>query len=82
MLRSTSARLAALYTAGFAIGVLLLGVTTFLTTRSALVGQFEQRILTEAAALTPSRPPFAGCRWNLRRGRLGCGHVRCDRCPL
>jgi signal transduction histidine kinase len=51
MWRSTSARLAALYTAGFAAGVLLLGVTTFLTTRAALFGQFEQRIASEAAAL-------------------------------
>jgi signal transduction histidine kinase len=48
---STSARLAGLYTAGFALGVLLLGLTTFLTTRDALIGQFEQRIRTEAAAM-------------------------------
>lgn len=51
MLGSTSSRLAALYTAGFALGVLLLGLTTFLTTREALIGQFEQRIHTEADAL-------------------------------
>ena len=48
---STSARLAALYTAGFALGVLLLGLSTFLNTRDALIGQFEQRIHTEASAL-------------------------------
>jgi signal transduction histidine kinase len=51
VLRSSSVRLAALYTAGFAIGVLLLGMTTFLATRSGLVSQFEQRIRTEATAL-------------------------------
>lgn len=51
MFGSTSARLAALFTIGFAAGVLLLGLVTFLTTRAALIGQFEQRIRTEAAAL-------------------------------
>ncbi|MGH7024562.1 MAG: sensor histidine kinase [Caulobacteraceae bacterium] len=51
MFGSSSARLAALFTIGFAAGVVLLGLVTFLTTRAALVGQFEQRIQTEAAAL-------------------------------
>ncbi len=51
MFGSTSARLAALYTTGFALGVLLLGFTTFLNTRAALFGQFEERIRTEASAL-------------------------------
>ncbi len=52
MFRSTSLRLAALYTAVFAISVVALGVLTLFATRAALSDQFEARIAAEAAALT------------------------------
>jgi signal transduction histidine kinase len=52
MFRSTSLRLAALYTAAFALSVVALGVITLFTTRSALSEQFNARIQSESAALT------------------------------
>ena len=52
MFRSTSLRLAALYTTAFAISVVALGVITLFTTRAALSEQFNARIQSEAAALT------------------------------
>jgi len=52
MFRSTSLRLAVLYTTAFAISVVALGVITLLTTRAALSEQFNARIQSEAAALT------------------------------
>jgi len=51
MLRSTSLRLAALYTAVFALSVVLLGVITLFSTRQALSQQFEARIRGESSAL-------------------------------
>jgi signal transduction histidine kinase len=51
MYGSTSLRLAALYTAGFALAVALLGLVTMLATRSALSQQFESRIRNEAMAV-------------------------------
>ncbi|HEY1427914.1 MAG TPA: HAMP domain-containing sensor histidine kinase [Caulobacteraceae bacterium] len=51
MFRSTFLRLAAFYTVGFALSVVVLGAVTLLTTRAALKQQFEARITTEAAAL-------------------------------
>jgi len=50
--RSTSLRLAALYTAVFALSVVVLGAVTLFATRAALLDQFEARIESEAAALT------------------------------
>lgn len=52
MLRSTSLRLAVLYTLGFALSVVLLGALTLSSTRAALSEQFDTRIRSEAAALT------------------------------
>jgi signal transduction histidine kinase len=49
--RSASLRLAALYTTAFAVAVVVLGVVTVLTTRTALSRQFDGRILSESAAL-------------------------------
>jgi signal transduction histidine kinase len=49
--RSTSLRLAALYTAVFALAVLTLGIVTFFATRSALSEQFDARIRSESAAM-------------------------------
>jgi signal transduction histidine kinase len=49
--RSTSLRLAALYTTAFALSVLVLGAITLLTTRAALEQQFEARIRSESLAL-------------------------------
>jgi signal transduction histidine kinase len=51
MFRSTSLRLATLYTAVFAISVLVLGAITLFTTRAALSEQFDARIRSESAAL-------------------------------
>src|SRR5215469_7156357 len=51
MFRSTSVRLAALYTAGFALAVVLLGVSILLTTRAALQQQFDARLTVEASEL-------------------------------
>ena len=51
MLRSVSLRLAALYTALFALAVAILGAAILLATREALTRQFEARIATEATAL-------------------------------
>ncbi|MFI4975369.1 MAG: ATP-binding protein [Caulobacterales bacterium] len=51
MFRSSSLRLAALYTAVFAVAVVLLGATTLYATRQALSAQFEARIRTETAGL-------------------------------
>jgi signal transduction histidine kinase len=52
MFRSTSLRLAALYTAAFALSVVALGVITLFTTRGALSEQFNTRIQSESVALT------------------------------
>ena len=51
MFRSTSLRLAALYTTVFAISVAALGALTLFATRAALSEQFEARIASESAAL-------------------------------
>ena len=51
MFRSTSLRLAALYTAVFAVAVVALGLITFLATRQALQQQFDNRVRAEATAL-------------------------------
>lgn len=51
MFRSTSLRLAALYTTVFALAVVILGVITLFSTRAALTDQFDARIASEAAAL-------------------------------
>ena len=51
MFRSTSLRLAALYTAVFALSVVVLGVITLISTRHALSAQFDARIRAESAAL-------------------------------
>ena len=52
MWRSASLRLAALYTLGFTAAVVVLGLVTLLTTRAALSRQFDDRVLSETAALT------------------------------
>ncbi len=49
--RSTSARLTALYTIGFAMSVAALGAITLLTMHSALTHQFERRVSAESKAL-------------------------------
>ena len=51
MFRSTSLRLAALYTSVFAVAVLVLGVITLFSTRHALAEQFDGRIRAESAAM-------------------------------
>ncbi|MDB5450216.1 MAG: sensor histidine kinase [Phenylobacterium sp.] len=51
MFRSTSLRLAALYTAVFALSVVALGAITLYTTRQALSAQFDDRIRAESEAL-------------------------------
>lgn len=51
MFRSSSLRLAALYTTVFALAVVILGAITLFSTRAALTDQFEARIRSEAAAL-------------------------------
>jgi signal transduction histidine kinase len=51
MFRSTSLRLAALYTSVFASSVVLLGAITLLTMHAALKAQFEARIQAEVSAL-------------------------------
>jgi len=51
MFRSTSLRLAALYTAAFAVAVVVLGVITFFSTRETLQEQFDRRVRAESAAL-------------------------------
>ena len=51
MFRSTSLRLAALYTVAFALSVVVLGAITLLSTRAALKQQFDARIDAEASAL-------------------------------
>jgi signal transduction histidine kinase len=51
MFRSTSLRLAALYTAAFALAVVVLGVITLLSTRRGLEAQFDGRIRAESAAM-------------------------------
>jgi signal transduction histidine kinase len=51
VLRSTSLRLAGLYTAGFGLAVAVLGSVTILATRTALTEQFDARIRTELAAV-------------------------------
>ena len=51
MHRSFSLRLAALYTAAFALAVVVVGAITLLATRAALRQQFDSRINAEAAGL-------------------------------
>jgi signal transduction histidine kinase len=51
MFRSTSLRLATLYTTVFALSVVVLGIITLFSTRQALSQQFEARIGAESAAL-------------------------------
>ena len=51
MFRSTSLRLAGLYTSVFALSVIVLGVLTLFSTRAALTEQFDTRIRAESAAL-------------------------------
>ena len=51
MFGSTSLRLAAFYTAGFALAVAILGLVTILGTRAALIEQFDARIRTESTAV-------------------------------
>jgi signal transduction histidine kinase len=52
MFRSTSLRLAALYTGGFAFSVVVLGVVLSFSLREALTEQFRTRIQAESQALT------------------------------
>lgn len=52
MVRSTSLRLATLYTAAFAVAVLVLGAVTLFSTRHALADQFDRRIRAESAAMS------------------------------
>jgi signal transduction histidine kinase len=49
--RSTSLRLAALYTLAFALAVIALGGATFLSTRGALTAQFDARIRAESTSM-------------------------------
>lgn len=51
MFRSTSLRLAALYTSAFAVAVVALGAITFFAMRAELSKQFDTRIRAESAAL-------------------------------
>jgi len=51
MFRSTTLRLAALYTVAFAVAVVVLGAITVVSTRQALSKQFDARITAESAAL-------------------------------
>jgi len=52
LFRSSSLRVAAFYTAAFALSVVALGVITLLSARAALGRQFESRILSESTSLT------------------------------
>lgn len=52
MFRSTSLRLAALYTAAFAFSVVVLGAIILLNTRATLKQQFDARINAESSALS------------------------------
>jgi signal transduction histidine kinase len=49
--RSSSLRLAAVYTLAFALSVVILGVFTLITTRAALSTQFNNRILSDSAEM-------------------------------
>ncbi|WP_309603877.1 ATP-binding protein [Phenylobacterium sp.] len=51
MFRSTALRLAALYTAVFALAVVVLGAITLFTIRRALSDEFDARIRAESAAM-------------------------------
>jgi signal transduction histidine kinase len=51
MLGSTSLRLAALYTAGFTVAVAVLGLTTIVSTRTALTQQFDARLYADRASV-------------------------------
>ena len=51
MFGSTSLRLAALYTAGFALAVALLGLMTILSTRAALTQQFDARLSADQVSV-------------------------------
>ena len=76
MSRSAPAlRLAALYTAAFALAVVVLGAVTLLTTRAALSQQFDARIHAEAVGAGAGVP---------HRGAVGRRRRRCserDRTP-
>ena len=51
MFRSTSLRLAALYTAGFALAVAVLGFITVLSARAALTQQFDTRLSADQVSV-------------------------------
>ncbi|MBS0360282.1 MAG: hypothetical protein JSR98_02785, partial [Proteobacteria bacterium] len=51
MFRSTSLRLAGLYTTIFVLSVVVVGVVTLIATRQALSAQFDARIRAESGAL-------------------------------
>ena len=51
MFRSTSARFAAVYTAGFALSVVVLGAITLVLTHNTLTYQFERRVGAESRSL-------------------------------
>ena len=51
MFQSTGVRLAAIFTAGFALAVAILGAVTIIATRSALEKQFDNRIVAEMDAI-------------------------------
>lgn len=51
MLQSSNTRLAALFTAAFALSVVLLGVVTLLSTDATLRRQFDSRVRAESTAL-------------------------------
>lgn len=52
MFRSSSLRLAALYTVAFSLAVVILGAVTLFATRGGLTRQFEARIRSEVTALS------------------------------
>ena len=51
MFGSTSLRLAAVYTAGFALAVAVLGLITILSTRAALTAQFDARLRADQTSV-------------------------------
>ena len=55
MFRSTSLRLAALYTAGFALAVAVLGFITVLSARAALTQQFDTRLSADQVSVVRTR---------------------------
>ncbi|MDB5459318.1 MAG: sensor histidine kinase [Caulobacteraceae bacterium] len=89
MFGSSSLRLAAFYTAGFAMAVAILGLVTIFATRAALIEQFDARIRTESTAVkvdyqTGGAPGMIG-EINERRntpGELSFGAQTADGRPL